>query len=348
MADLRGDAKSIRTEIPLQRTAILIDVSLSMFAEDVRPNRMNKAIQVAKHFVRKAVGHSISLMIFSDTHKQLVPFTEDIDLLDARLNALRNLDLKRGGSSIRKALQETLGYLAGGPKGKSRASGNIMIISDADETLPGFKLDIPDSITVAYVAIGTMKGGKIPLRSRRGVLQGYKKYQNQEVISKVNELELKKWQNKIHNFNYWILSSYSIPTESIMHYLKKTHQDRFVQRESIIRPVLMEYIVVPALIFLILSFILRLAPRYVMNIILIISLIPGGEIRADSLKEDEPSLTGDPLYKKFKQGTANKKERLKLAEKYLKKDQVEKALNIYKENISQSEMEDTDYQARDY
>ena len=64
MADLRGPSENIHAKIPLQRTAILLDVSLSMFTEDVRPNRLEKAIQVAKHFVRKAAGHSISLMIF--------------------------------------------------------------------------------------------------------------------------------------------------------------------------------------------------------------------------------------------------------------------------------------------
>ena len=176
MADLRGPSQSIYAKIPLQRTAILLDVSLSMFTEDVRPNRLEKAIQVAKHFVRKAAGHSISLMIFSDTHKQLVPFTEDIDLLDARLNALKQLDLNRGGSSIKKAVQETLGYLMEKLGTLKRPHGNIVIISDSDETFPEFGLNIPDSITIAYVAVGTAKGGRIPIRGKSGVLRGYKKY----------------------------------------------------------------------------------------------------------------------------------------------------------------------------
>ena len=351
MADLRGPSQSIKTKLPLQRTAILLDVSLSMFAEDVRPNRLEKAIQVAKHFVKKSAGHSISLMIFSDTHKQLVPFTEDINLLDARLSSLKKLDLNRGGSGIKKAIQETLGYLIEKSSTKKKPHGNIVIISDSDETFPEFELRIPDSITMAYVAVGTVEGGRIPLRTRGGVLGGYKKYKREEVISKINEAELKRLGNKIENFYYWVLSSYSIPTEEILLYLQKTHHEKFMESESIIRPVLMKYLVVPGLTLLLISFLLRMAPRYSINILLFIFILAPSYIYATSdtsgneKSSEELSFKDGPLYLKFKEGRASKRERLKVAEKYLKSEEVEKALQIYKENIPLPMRERKEYQA---
>ena len=345
MADLRGPSKYIKSDIPNQKTAILIDVSLSMFAEDVRPSRIEKAVQVAKHFVRKAVGHNISIMIFSDGHKQLVPFTKDIDLLDARLNALKNLDLNRGGSSIKKAVQETMGYFVKGFKDKGSGHGNIVIISDADETFPEFQLNIPDSITVAYLAIGTAKGGRIPIRDKFGNLKGYKKYKGQDVISKIKEDDLKKWDASIKNFYYWILSSYSIPTEDIIFYLKNSHKTKFMEGEGLIRPVLMEYLVVPGLILLALAFLLRLAPQYQIFLFLIIStnvLIA----EEDSFRENERKEKTDldnSLYNKFKEGKADPRERLKIAEQYLKGNQLEKAIEIYKENIKESDISNDRY-----
>ena len=350
MADLRGPAKNIKTEVPLQKTAILIDVSLSMLVEDIRPNRLEKAIQVARHFIRRSFGHSVSIMIFSDNLKQLVPFTEDIDLLDARLNSLKKLDLNRGGSSIKKAMQEALVYFANDTSAiNKKPHGNIIIISDSDETYPEFNLDIPKSISIAYIGIGTSKGGRIPLRNKSGVLRGYKKYKGKDVISKIKEKEIKKWEDKVGNFYYWILSSYSIPTEEILDFLDKTHHSKFMQGESLIRPVLMEYLVIPSLILLITSFLLRLGFKYTFSFILIFLLsidsyaYAQSGVTSPSKSSEEISLEEDPIYLKFKSGNSSKRERLKLAEKYLKNDSAEKALEIYKENISESNIKDKNY-----
>ena len=333
MADLRGPTQNVDADLALHRTVILLDVSLSMFTEDVRPNRLEKAVQVAKHFVRKAAGHSISLIIFSDTQKQLVPFTEDIDLLDARLNALRSLDLNRGGSSIKKAMGEALGYLAQKSSSSKRPDGNIVVISDADETAPEFALEVPDSVTIAYVAIGTVQGGRIALRTSAGDLRGYKKYQGKEVVSRVNEAGIKQLAAKVENFHYWVLSSYSIPTEEILLYLQQAQRKKFVRSQAIIRPVLMKYLVIPSIVCFIAALLLRMAPSYSIGAILLMGTILG-HARASEGEEKQYSGLDDPLYHKFKRGEANKLERLKIAEKYLKSNDIEKALQIYQENLS--------------
>ena len=344
LADLRGKAESVITKIPLQRTVLLIDVSLSMFAEDIRPNRLEKATQIAKHIVRKAMGHNISLAIFSDIQKQLVPFTDDIDLLDARLAALRKLDLNRGGSSIKKSVQEALAYLVQDSGKKDRPSGNIIIISDSDETFSEFNLKIPDSVTVAYIAVGTGRGGEIPLRDKRGNLIGYKKYEGQKVVSKINESELRKWKSSIKNFYYWIVSSYSIPTEEILLFLKEAHHSKFIEKESLARPVLMEYVVVPALVLFILSLIFRQAPRYKLGAFFWVLLTSTSLLYAnqniDKKKEDElEKFMESSLYLNFKKGEVTKKERLKIAEKYLRLGKYEQALDVYRENLSVEDIE---------
>ena len=346
MGDLRGKQETMQKEIPIQKTIILLDVSLSMFAEDIRPNRLEKSIQVARHFVRKSVGHSISIVIFSDIHKQLIPFSEDIDLLDSRLSALKKLDLNRGGSSIKKAVQGAMGYLIKASGSRNSPHGNIIVISDGDDTFSEFNLDIPDTISIAYVAVGTTKGSKIPIRNKRGVLKGYKKYNGREVVSKVNELELKKWGKSIKNYYYWILTSYSIPTEKIISFLDKTHRGKFSKTEVLNRPVLMEYLVIPGLILFILSTALKFSSRYrvskfVVIFVLLSSFFSFAEEK--NIKEKKKTIEENLLYQKFKRGESNKFERLKLAEEYLKSGEAAKASDIYRENLNREDIANKDY-----
>ena len=339
LLDLRGPSEVRKTKIPEQKTVLLIDVSLSMLAEDIRPSRLRKAVQTAKHFVRKAAGHKISILIFSDTTKQLVPFTKDIDLLDARLNSLKELDLNRGGSSIRKAMEESLSFL----RGKKETVGNILVISDSDETYDGWDLNFPDTVSVGYVAVGTAKGSKIPLRSKDGVIRVYKKYRKQEVISKLNETELKNLSQKIDRYKYWILGSYSIPTEDVLNFFDKSHSAKYSENDSIIRPVMMEYLAIPAILFICLSLLLRLRKSYVIGLIFVLSFQSYGEeqkLSEEDIKEMKiQKIKGTDLFKKFSNGEANRSERLKLAEEYLKEGLIKRSLQIYNENINDSDAE---------
>ena len=110
LMDLRGPEKRVKGSKVEQKTIILVDSSASMLAEDVRPNRFSKALLLVKHYIKKAVGQKVSLVVFSDTQKRIVPFTEDMDLVNARLDSLEELDLKRGGTGLAQALQESIQY----------------------------------------------------------------------------------------------------------------------------------------------------------------------------------------------------------------------------------------------
>src|SRR5690606_36205834 len=96
------------------------------------------------------------------------------------------------------------------------ATGNIVIITDAEETDTGFNLKVPDNISIALIGIGTARGSNIPLRDSRGVSQGVKKFQGKEVITKLDESFIKKLGSEIKYYNYWIASSYSLPTEEVL------------------------------------------------------------------------------------------------------------------------------------
>ena len=110
LLDLRGAPTKVESSIPDQKTIIIVDSSASMLVEDVRPNRFKRALLLARHFIKSSAGHQIAVVIFSDTQKRLISFTDDLDLLDARVAALDNINIRGGGSQIGQAIQESIQY----------------------------------------------------------------------------------------------------------------------------------------------------------------------------------------------------------------------------------------------
>ena len=254
LLDLRGPEKRVKGAAQDNKTVILIDSSASMLAEDVRPNRFSKALLLVKHYVKKAVGQKISLVVFSDNQKRIIPFTDDIDLIYARIERLENLNLGRGGTGLSQAIAESVEYFksSGG-----ELNGNILIFTDAEETELSFPLDIPKEITVGMIGIGTAKGAPIPERDSRGEFRGNKKYQGKVVISKLNEDLLKDLANKIKNYRYWIATSYSLPTEEILAFFSKVDKIKNNENEFRVKPVLANLLLIPGSILMILAFLLN-------------------------------------------------------------------------------------------
>jgi len=212
LLDLRGPEEKIQAKAPTDRTIILLDTSASMLAEDVKPSRLEKSVLVAKHFARKAPGHQIAVVAFAEIQKKIVPFTNDLELIDARLESLKNLKNQYGSSALTQALQESIQYFK---ETEDEPVGNILVLTDGEETAEEMDLKIPPSIRVAFVGVGTLQGGRIPLDDSRGFRFGYKKDRGQDIITKLNENFFKTIVKDIPSSKYWIANSYSLPSEEI-------------------------------------------------------------------------------------------------------------------------------------
>lgn len=331
LLDLRGPEERVKGKISEQKTVLLIDSSASMLAEDVRPNRFEKAILLAKHFIKKAVGHQISVVVFSDGQKRIIPFTNDKDLVEARLNTLENLNLDRGGTGLSLAIQESVQYFVN--SGEQTPFGNIIILTDAEETDGGLKLNVPEGISVAVVAVGTAKGGPIPLRNARGTFKGNKKHNGETVISKLNEDFLKKLGDDIEHFKYWVASSYSIPTEKILKFFDRSLKAKLSKDDFRIRPVLANYLMIPGVLALIVAFALKSFPSFAICLL----LLAPGIVKSQETEEKEPVKT--PLIlkleKRFAENTLDREGKEKLASELLKQGFLDQSKQLYQEILPQ-------------
>ncbi len=342
LLDLRGSEERVESEIPDQKTIIIVDASASMLVEDVKPSRFKKSLLMARHFIKKAVGHQIALVLFSDTQKQLVPFTDDIDLLDSRVAGLEDTDIKDGGSNITQALMESLQYFKV-ESGLKDIHGNILLFTDSEENNETLKLEFPKNVSLGIVGIGTRRGGAIPIRDKYGVFKGYKKYKGEKIISKLNEDSLKKMSNLVSNYNYWVASTYTIPTEEILKFFRKFHEQKLSKGIARIRPVKAQYIIIPSIILLSLANLLSLGRTFkvLIGILILFPLIFSHKLAlASNVSKKELPKIDFELWEKHKKGELKAKESLLFAENLLEGGEYEMASILYKENIKSIENTD--------
>ena len=333
LLDLRGLSEKVEARITDQKTIILIDNSSSMLVQDVRPNRFERSLVLARHFIKKSVGHQISLVLFSDAHKRILPFTDDLDLLDARLAGLKNLNLRGGGSGIVQAIAESINYFRHeNAQDKESLTGNILLFTDGEEHDRSIKFTVPKGINLAVVAIGTQAGGKIPLRNSNGVFMEYKKHQGREVISRLVEANIKVIGKDFKNFKHWITLSYNIPTEDILAFFRTSFKRHLSNRTATIQPVFMHYLILPSIILYTLYAIFFKMPSFsFLTLLLLVVNIRGS---------DDKREINQQIVEKFKEGSANIEEKGQLAKDYLDNGKYEKAKHIYKDIIENNTEED--------
>lgn len=327
LLDFRGPEEKIKTAAPSERTIILVDTSASMLAEDVKPSRLQKATLIAKHFARKAGGHQLSVVAFAEIQKKIVPFTNDLDLIDSRLDSLKNLKNQYGSSALNVALQESVQYFkeTGG-----EATGNILVLTDGEETAESVDLKIPETVHVALVGIGTAQGGRIPLDDSRGFRYGYKKDKGVDVITKLNESYFKDVVQQIPSGKYWLTNTYSLPSEEILQFFSREDKKSDTEQDMIIKPVLMEYIVLPSLLILVVGYVLKFFK--VFAVILIMLHLPLGYSQEEE-KKVEFSPEVQQSLESLRKGELSRIERLKLASDLLKAGAGEEAKTLFKENL---------------
>lgn len=329
LLDFRGKPKEQEQKVPKQKTLILIDNSLSMLAEDVYPNRLKKAIYMAKHYVKNATGQDISVMVFSETYRQIVPFTDDYSLLEARLSAIENLRLIGGGSNIFLTLQEAIGFFR--KKNTSDVRGNILMFTDAenhDEKIAGV---IPEGISLGIVAVGTLAGAKIPRRGVGGTFVGWKRHKGEEIVSRVSEKSLKRLKDNVKNFEYW-LAPKRFKTREILKFFSDKHNGKFEQKTVRTAPVYMELLVIPGIIFYLLYVFFCFLRRFeaVGGSLCILFLLLSSPVKNANASTNEESIQGDLI--ELRNGDLNHEKKLNLANKLLKSKQGLKSLTLYDES----------------
>ncbi len=172
---------------------IALDLSNSMLAEDIKPNRLERARQAISRLIDKLEGDRIGLIVFAgDAYVQL-PITTDYSAAKLFLSTVNTNIVPSQGTAIGKAIDLSIRSFDM-ENGQNKA---IIIITDGenheDDALEQAKLANEKDVFVHTLGMGLSKGGPIPIYNKYGNNAGYRKdKEGNTIISKLNEQMLQE------------------------------------------------------------------------------------------------------------------------------------------------------------
>lgn len=171
---------------------IAIDVSKSMLATDVKPNRLERSKFAVKDLVKKLSGDRIGLIAFSGTSFLQCPLTIDYNGFLLALDDLGIGTIPRGGTSMTSAMRESMDLFRS-PDKKYKV---LVIITDGDDLEGDAMIAAKEAadlgIKIYCVGVGSPEGDIIPVINNSGDRVYITDRAGQAVKSKLNEDLLKR------------------------------------------------------------------------------------------------------------------------------------------------------------
>lgn len=201
---------------------LAIDVSKSMLAEDVSPNRLERAKRKISDFLRVVQGDRIGLIAFAGTAFLQCPLTLDHGAVQIFLDAVDTDLIPVPGTSISEAIELSVKAF----EKSERNSRALILITDGEETtgndLESAKKAGTLGIKIYTIGIGKEEGAPIP--NKEG--GGFKKdRQGNMILTKLDEQGLQKLALETGG-SYVRSVSGDLDLEEIYTDLKKNTEDR--------------------------------------------------------------------------------------------------------------------------
>ncbi len=170
-----------------------LDVSGSMLAEDIKPNRLARAKLELSDLLNRLSGDEVGLVVFSGAAFKQSPLTFDYATTRSFLNSASPSNISRPGTALAEAIDASMAGF--NPK---RASQKVVIIvTDGEghegEPIQAARRVAKEGVVIYTVGLGSLQGEPIPERDEAGNVVGYKKdAAGQVVLSRLDEVTLQE------------------------------------------------------------------------------------------------------------------------------------------------------------
>lgn len=165
-----------------------IDVSKSMLAEDIAPNRIEKAKRLVSEIINQLASDRIGIIAYAGKAFPQLPITTDYGAAKMFLQSMNTDMLSSQGTAINEAIELATTFY----DDDEQTNRVLFIISDGEDHSEGTTLNsvedaVEEGIRIYTIGVGKSKGAPIPLK-RNGILESLKKdSQGEVVITKLNE-----------------------------------------------------------------------------------------------------------------------------------------------------------------
>lgn len=168
-----------------------LDVSKSMLAEDIAPNRLEKSKQLVTQIINTLTGDRIGIIGYAGSAFPQVPITTDFSSAKLFLSGMNTDMVSSQGTAINEAIKMAETYY----NDEDQTNRVLFIVSDGEDHEGSFSEIASEAkkagIKIFTIGVGTLAGGPIPIK-RNGILQSYKRDENgEQVITRLGEETLK-------------------------------------------------------------------------------------------------------------------------------------------------------------
>ena len=164
-----------------------VDVSKSMLAEDIAPNRLEKAKRLVSEIINQLASDRIGIIAYAGQAFPQLPITTDYGAAKMFLQSMNTDMLTSQGTAIGEAIELATTYF----NDEEQTNRVLFIISDGEDHSEGSSLNAVEGATdegirIFTIGVGKTKGAPIPIK-RKGVVERLKKdSQGEVVITKLN------------------------------------------------------------------------------------------------------------------------------------------------------------------
>lgn len=231
---------------------ILLDVSRSMAAEDIKPNRLEKAKYQISNLIQKLRGDRIGLIVFSGDAYIQFPLTTDYSAANLFLSAVDFNSVPQPGTAIASAINLALQSFDSAATDKA-----IILITDGEDHEGDIDAAVEEAkekeIKVYTIGLGSPDGLPIPVYDNSGRQVGFKQDNNgQTVLTKLNESILKEIASN-GNGKYYRGNNYEDYLDKIYNDLSSLEKAEFGVKKVTDYEDRFYYFLIPAIILLILE-----------------------------------------------------------------------------------------------
>ncbi|MBN2804211.1 MAG: VWA domain-containing protein [Deltaproteobacteria bacterium] len=246
---------------------VALDFSKSMLAEDVRPNRIERAKLELSDFIKKLTGDRIGLVAFAgDTMR--FPLTTDYAAASTFWNNMGPYDMPVGGTAIGKALNAAIEMLYDNRADEvntalANRSKVIILLTDGEdhvgEPLEVSKEAAKKGVKIFTIGVGSDSPELIPRHLDDGTVMGYQKDDNGEYITSSltakNEDTLKQIAANTGG-RYYRAGSDLSGLQSVVDEIRNMKQSEVQSRQAVIYEEVFQWFLIPAAFLLLLAYLL--------------------------------------------------------------------------------------------
>lgn len=190
------------TELLPQRgldVLFVIDVSRSMRARDVQPDRLERAKAEIASVLPRLADHRVGVVAFAGTAFVQCPLTTDMEAVRLFLQDLKPETVPQGGSAVGAGLEVALNAFKAEDEAAgvtqnaapSTAGRVVVVVSDGEDHEGGVEEPAGElkkiGATVVFIGVGSTLGEPIPLTDDKGGVAGYlKDRQGQTIMTRMS------------------------------------------------------------------------------------------------------------------------------------------------------------------